>query len=553
MASLRYSPKPPAAASCILFLILTLLTCSPDNGGTGPIEEEAVAVITGPDQVVLNCLDGAVGEFGSHESSGPIDGFRWEVDGVKIRQGGILEYTFREARDHAVTLKGLDGTGAVITTAEKVVSAQLPDDLVGCLDQSRIIGKEGALLRTGQSSLRVEYTVSTAALAEGKVDSYAWTVAKEGGDPEPVASGPNLHTVQVTFTEGGLYEIGLVQVVGTATLAHTLPVKIYTGEPVSEPGKILVFNSETSSGWEGRSESGRNGIYFMDGETGHVSGPVLESGFGGWDPEPNRFSSSGACDSDRVVFRYITEPDVMPDFGLWQINHDGIGLRELVAHEGSVQHPDINVRGDIAFIDDTRWNRQKDELAIYTHEGNLIYASGSTVNTRFNGFHPSWSPDGTRIALGANYITPGSQTDRRVAIFHVDVDGGNIYREADGPPKFPFLLENEIAPFEGSNGVAWDPRNEYIAYTVIGSDPSYSSRFLLVLWRIGTSEVRVLAENVRGNLEWSPNGDYLLFRRGGNDWAIPGIWQIPREGGDPINLSDLSLKGANDSLGGFCK
>jgi len=403
------------------------------------------------------------------------------------------------------------------------------------------------------SSLRVEYTVSTAALAEGNVDSYTWTVAKEGGDSETVASGPNLHTVQVTFTEGGLYEIGLAQVVGTATLAHTLPVKIYTGEPVSEPGKILVFNSETSSGWEGRSESGRNGIYFMDGETGHVSGPVLESGFGGWDPEPNRFSNSGACDSDRVVFRYITEPDVMPDFGLWQINHDGIGLRELVAHEGSVQHPDINVRGDIAFIDDTRWNRQKDELAIYTQAGNLIYASGSTVNTRFNGFHPSWSPDGTRIALGDNYITPGSHTDRRVAIFHVDVDGGNIYREADGPPKFPFLLENEKAPFEGANGVAWDPRNEYIAYTVIVSDPSYSSRFLLVLWRIGTSEVRVLAENVRGNFEWSPNGDYLLFRRGGNDWAIPGIWQIPREGGDPINLSDLSLKGANDSLGGFCK
>ena len=32
----------------------------------------------------------------------------------------------------------------------------------------------------------------------------------------------------------------------------------------------------------------------------------------------------------------------------------------------------------------------------------------------------------------------------------------------------------------------------------------------------------------------------------------PGIWQVPREGSDPVNLSAITMEGPNDGLGGFC-
>jgi Tol biopolymer transport system component len=252
----------------------------------------------------------------------------------------------------------------------------------------------------------------------------------------------------------------------------------------------------------------------------------------------------------------ISEVSPQANGGLWQVNHDGTGLLELVDQVGLVQQPDISVHGDIAFVDDTRWDKLKDELAIYTISGKFVHASGPSVDTLFNGFRPSWSPDGSRIALGANYVTVNGEGKRRVSIFHVGPEGTDIYRETDSPPEFPYLRENEEILSEGGNSVAWDPRDEYIAYNMmvydtLSMDPvtlNYDQRYLLALWRIGTSEVRVLAEDAIQNFGWSPNGDYLLFNR-----YDSGIWQVPREGGEPVNLSDLTLEGAEDFLGGFCK
>ena len=67
-----------------------------------------------------------------------------------------------------------------------------------------------------------------------------------------------------------------------------------------------------------------------------------------------------------------------------------------------------------------------------------------------------------------------------------------------------------------------------------------------------STDVRILTEGL--GFRWSPNGDYLLFASGadGED-AQPGIFQIPRGGGEIINLSDLTQPGAYDLLGGWCR
>ena len=80
------------------------------------------------------------------------------------------------------------------------------------------MGREGVLLRTGHTSVDAQYTVNTAGLAQGLVESYTWSLAKDGGDPETLVSGPSSSSVQVTFTEGGLYEVQVEQIIGSSTL-----------------------------------------------------------------------------------------------------------------------------------------------------------------------------------------------------------------------------------------------------------------------------------------------------------------------------------------------
>jgi hypothetical protein len=544
------SPRLAGIALALLFLVP--LACSDSGGGptdpSGP--DPAEAVISGPDELALGCLVGVEGEFNASQSSGSIFSYSWKVDGSTAGQGLVLRYTFTELGSYTLTLEAMNQVGAVVATATKVVTVLPPTDLAGCLSQSKIMGREGVLLRTGQASVSSEYAVNTASFAQS-VDNYVWTRALEGGEPTTVASGPNAHTVQITFTEGGLYDLGVEQVVGGTSVSQELPVKIYTGEPVSEPGKIVFENGPDFEG--GGARSAMRAIYFMDGETGHVSGPILEEG----DPLFH-IGGSLTCDNERVVFTAVDDPAKRSD--LWQMDHSGSRLRELVSAVGIVQDPDISSSGNIAVVDDTRWNFAKDELAIYWADASYLHASGATVDTTFNGFHPAWSPSGGRIALGNNEVSEDGEEKRRVSIYTIHPSSRSVVRETVRPPPFPHLLENEVVFNEGGNGVAWDPRGEYLAYHVIvydtlSLDPvtlSYDHRFLIALWDVDGTEVQVLTEGM-GRLSWSPNGDFLLYHRMFDNWGEPGIWQIPREGGTPVNLSAITMEGAYDHLGGFCK
>ena len=217
-----------------------------------------------------------------------------------------------------------------------------------------------------------------------------------------------------------------------AVLTRTLPVKVYTGEPVSAPGTIVFGNSPGIYGTGGRADV--PGIYLMDGETGHVSGPIISIG-----GELDLVGLGGSvCDAERVIFIGSSQYPRYT-FRLYQMDHSGAGLRSLVERsDGLIQDPDLSTTGDIAFIDDTRWNRNKDELAIHTYLGETVYASGARVDALFNGFNPSWSPDGSRIALGSNPISLDGQPEWRLSIFRVDGHGTGCGKVGHQPSRVPF-------------------------------------------------------------------------------------------------------------------
>lgn len=536
----------------LAFLFTGILSCS-DNGGPtqadpDPAPEEFAVLISGPEDVTLACTGGVWTAFQVADWTGTINRFSWEVDGVSRNDGLRTTYRFDSMGTHTVVLVGFDKNSALVAADTQAVTVEAPSDLNKCLADTRILGREGVLLRTGANQVKSEYRVNIAEATLGSVDDYTWTVAIEGGEAQVIAQGVDATTVEATFTQGGQYEIGLALQSGDTTLTASLPVTVYTGAPVSEPGKIVFTNRPYFATGEG-GRSDRSGIYFMDGETGHVSGPVVADGDGVYWIG----STSLACDDSRIVFAGNRTGET-PDYDLWQINHDGTGLEELVDAQGLLQDADINVFGDVALIDDTRWSGDLDEIAFYSATGSFTHASGATTDTLYVGFEPSWSPEGDRLALGATRV--GKSTSK-VSIFQVrSLAGGtdNVLRTGKTSPQFTFITSRERVFNEGGFGVAWDPRGEYIAYTINVADTTNNeSRNLIALWSLETDQVRVLDEGL-GPLSWSPNGDFLLYHRLPEEGEVPGgIWQIPRGGGTPVNLSDISQVGANDELGGFCK
>ena len=114
---------------------------------------------------------------------------------------------------------------------------------------------------------------------------------------------------------------------------------------------------------------------------------------------------------------------------------------------------------------------------------------GNSIQLTDGGGHPSWSPDGLRIAF----------TGSLFGIIRV------VGRDGSGLTEFQTNLS--IA------GVAWSPNGETIAFWTIGG----SIETHIYLLDIGTSVVTRLTQPGSSNLDfsWSPDGSQAVFSSNG--------------------------------------
>jgi hypothetical protein len=100
--------------------------------------------------------------------------------------------------------------------------------------------------------------------------------------------------------------------------------------------------------------------------------------------------------------------------------------------------------------------------------------------------------------------------------------------------------------YEGTAGLAWDPRNELVAYTAGGGDPDHPGHVLAVAGLNG-SYVKVLAQDAFGDVYFTPSGSHVIFFKVNKDVTGPDeqysgeMVMIPRDGGTITSLSRAAV------------
>jgi len=416
-----------------------------------------------------------------------------------------------------------------------VVSASPPSDLPACLSSARIEGRWGGLLPPASPTASSPYTLEIPDAVPSGIVNYSWRLSFEGGDPVEIDSGIDLNLVGAQFTQGGEYVLSVELSLGGGTHVSSLGIRVRQGEAVAEPGKILLFVG---------TEDGQNrysSAHFMDGETGFLSDPILTV---------TNNSIRGRCTSDQIVFAMGTTDN--PDGRVWNdlftMNHDGSSVTRVFNADYGLEDPDPK-HGKVLFL-----TRQRTGLGFGTEFHNepaiLDLESGTIeymVDTPSPDFAPAWPAFGPSPDIFAGGYSPfqvDGQEERLVAIFREIGDMWNRYRLHHFTSLEAYGWEKVV---EGIAGVAWDPRNELIAYVVSrGGGGLYQG---IAVAAVDGSSVKIITEgeNVFGNIRFTASGSHIMFHRvnfaaqNPNGSASAEIVMVPRDGGPVVNLTRATV------------
>jgi hypothetical protein len=290
-------------------------------------------------------------------------------------------------------------------------------------------------------------------------------------------------------------------------------------------GRVSVLLDGGRKGLESPTEAGR-ALTFVCCEPDAVQ----------WIVAPGGDHIAGAHDA------LITIPGIQGRIGIQDgivvANLDGSGLRTLPLPAGSAiaggwsWSPDggsvvaVGCR-PCTYADPLRPRLLPTGVAAHDHVW-IVPVDGSTVRelgdeTRSTFLAPAWSPDGSVVALHqvecGSTGPAGNCTTSHSSEVLLHVSGGAI-------TSLPF----------GGGEAAWSPDGARLA--VSSDEQSIGGPGLFLMKTDGSLSAR-LADSA-SDLHWSPDGQWLLFRRSA------ALWIVPASGGDPRLIPGVSPWGGLD-------
>ncbi len=463
----------------------------------------------------------------SDRSSGNITSLRWDFgDAGAISSEREPEHTFRNAGTYNVALlvSGPGGESQAIRQIE--VAAR------------RVAAPEASFTMSpsqGQAPLVVQLNNTSS----GEFDSIAWDFNGDGltdsseSAPTTTYAVAGEYLVTVTVRGAG----GESQSQQEVLVMEAPPVAAFTAAPLSGPAPLTVVFSNASSGadigyvWDfdgdGAPDSTEASPSWTYEAAGQYSVSLVAAGAGGSAtatetidvappllPPKAAFSAEPVAGAAPLLVNFINQSTGDVDAYEWDFQSDGLvdstasaptftydnagiytatlwaagpGGTATFAVEISVREPpaqQVAPVSQIAFVTDRDGNN---EIYLMDRDGGDVRnISSHPANDR----HPSWSPDGQRIAFASR--RDGDSFD----IYVLVIDTGDVTRLTS----------------QGSNTrPAWAPDGERIAF----ASDRFGDKDIMVMNADGGGQIQLTVDVTDDDQPtWSPDGRYIAYAAG---------------------------------------
>lgn len=204
---------------------------------------------------------------------------------------------------------------------------------------------------------------------------------------------------------------------------------------------------------------------------------------------------------------------------LWLADADGGHARQLESRPGDKQTPQWSPDGSHVAL---RWLPKGDysdsQLVVMSADGTRWV--NLTKLTGLQGWSPSWSPDGKRLAAAAALAL-----SQKPALYILSAEGSGVRQITNGEQ------EDQYA--------AWSPDGQLIAFSRVEAGGGFD----LYTIRPDGSGLRRLTQGGGYNQwpMWSPDSRQIAFGR--ENGARPGIWVMNRDGSDKHFVTSKSGAG----------